>query len=118
MDPCRYPNGATGNCGATPTRRYLPGHRCADHTPAALAGLPEPPETACPPRRCYCGQCEWWTPYNRFDVPSDTWTTDARAIASGKRRASPEMRAAAMAEVAEQRERRARLRKGGATPDQ
>ncbi|GAA3617338.1 hypothetical protein ACG5V6_15000 [Streptomyces chitinivorans] len=23
-------------------RRYVPGHRCPDHTPAALAGRPEP----------------------------------------------------------------------------
>lgn len=28
-------------CGATPTRKYLIGQRCADHTPARLAGRPD-----------------------------------------------------------------------------
>lgn len=28
-------------CGALPTRRYLNGHRCEQHTPAALAGRSE-----------------------------------------------------------------------------
>jgi len=29
------------HCGATPTRHYLTGHRCEDHTPARLAGQAE-----------------------------------------------------------------------------
>jgi hypothetical protein len=33
-------------CGSSSTRRYLPGWRCAPHTPAALAGRPEPGATA------------------------------------------------------------------------
>ncbi|NRQ40865.1 hypothetical protein HII36_55035, partial [Nonomuraea sp. NN258] len=84
-----------------------------DHTPAALADQPEPPETTCAPRRCYCRKCPWWTSYNPYPGVSESWTTDARAIASGKRRASLEMQAAAKAEVAKQKERKARLRKGG-----
>jgi hypothetical protein len=29
-------------CRATETRLYLVGHKCADHTPSAIAGKPEP----------------------------------------------------------------------------
>lgn len=29
-------------CGAMPTRAYLQGPRCWDHTPARMAGRPEP----------------------------------------------------------------------------
>ena len=32
-------------CRATDTREYIPGPRCPAHTPAALAGRPEPPQT-------------------------------------------------------------------------
>src|SRR5689334_17686838 len=39
--PCGHHSPA-GHCGATPARLYLPGWRCAAHTPAALAGRPEP----------------------------------------------------------------------------
>ncbi len=37
-----YTSTTRPKCGATPTRYYLPGRRCAAHTPAALAGKPEP----------------------------------------------------------------------------
>ena len=40
---CQYWTGAR-HCGATQTRPYAIGRRCADHTPAQLAGLPEPHE--------------------------------------------------------------------------
>ena len=47
--PCRrhlegpdYTSTTRPLCGATPTRFYPVGRRCADHTPAALAGKPEP----------------------------------------------------------------------------
>jgi hypothetical protein len=55
--PCNwYRNRAT--CEATPTRLYLVGPRCAAHTPAALAGQPEPGAGRyCPPAVCWCGQC-------------------------------------------------------------
>lgn len=33
------------HCGNTPTRPYLSGDRCANCTPAALLGQPEPPST-------------------------------------------------------------------------
>jgi len=39
--PCGYYT-AGGHCRATPTRRYLQGPRCATHSPAAVAGRPEP----------------------------------------------------------------------------
>lgn len=100
------------HCGATPARRYVNSIACADHTPARLAGHPEPPEGTCAPKRCLCGTCPSWTPHNPYNTLAGSWTTDARAIASGKRRASPELQAAAKATVAEQREREQRLRKG------
>jgi hypothetical protein len=55
--PCNYyTNGAT--CEATPTQLYLPGPRCPAHTPAALAGQPEPGQGRyCPPAICWCGTC-------------------------------------------------------------
>lgn len=111
--------GAEGRrCGAPGARFYIQGWRCPACTPAALAGEPEPGQGAyCAPKRCLCGKCPWWVPYNPYAITTDSWTTDARNIASGKRRASPETQAAAKAEVAEQKERKTRLRKG-ATPDQ
>jgi hypothetical protein len=41
MSPTSRPCEHLG-CGATPARLYLPGWRCPAHTPAALAGRPEP----------------------------------------------------------------------------
>ena len=74
-------------CGAPDARPYAAGWRCAAHTPAALAGQPEP-DTAryCAPLRCYCGTCASWTP----DTTSCVGETvlDTRAVASGKRRSS------------------------------
>ena len=70
-------------------RAYLTGPRCPDHTPSVLAGRPEPepgpglPATA------------WSTP----SPLSDSRVADQRAIASGKRRASPHSYKAARAAV-------------------
>lgn len=42
---CEHWGGAASqHCGATPTRHYTVGHRCPQHTPAAIAGRPEPPD--------------------------------------------------------------------------
>jgi hypothetical protein len=50
--------GPAGPCGATPTRPYPTGPRCAEHTPAALARQPEPGGGRyCPPALCWCGHC-------------------------------------------------------------
>ncbi|QFY09672.1 hypothetical protein GBF35_26125 [Nonomuraea phyllanthi] len=58
VKPCWHWIGAEmRRCGATPTRFYLQGWRCADHTPSALAGRPEPGGGYCAPARCYCGKC-------------------------------------------------------------
>jgi hypothetical protein len=55
--PCIW-HGPAGTCAATPTRLYLAGPRCAAHTPAALAGQPEPGAGRyCPPAICWCGHC-------------------------------------------------------------
>ena len=41
-----------------PARLYPAGPRCPAHTPAALAGQPEPGAGRyCPPALCWCGQC-------------------------------------------------------------
>jgi hypothetical protein len=94
---------------------FLTGWRCPLHTPSALAGEPEPGRNRyCAPKRCLCGDCPWWRPYNAYAANADSWTTDARAIASGKRRASPQEQAAAKATVAEQKAREQRARKGAA----
>lgn len=98
-------------CGAVPARLYLPGPRCPAHTPAALAGRPEPQPGRCAPNRCYGGCCPSWRPDTVHYVAGETWAAvDARAIASGKRRASPAVQAAAKATIAEQRQRDANLR--------
>lgn len=43
---CNYHEDGWGTCGAPADRRYLVGHRCPRHTPAAIAGRPEPGATA------------------------------------------------------------------------
>ena len=65
-------------CAAEPTRHYLPGMRCAEHTPAALAGHPEPGRTATS------------LPSMAPLPQSASRVNDDRAIASGKRRSTPE----------------------------
>ncbi|WP_144069893.1 hypothetical protein [Nonomuraea indica] len=109
--PCGHWHGAADTrCGAVPARFHVTGWRCTAHTPAALAGRPEPPGGHCAPRRCLCGGCPSWTPDNPYPSLVDSWVTDARNIATGKRRASPAVQAAAKATVAAQKEREHRLR--------
>jgi hypothetical protein len=70
-------------------RNYLSGLRCPLHTPAALAGMPEPqPGPGWP-------EGAWSTP----SPLSASRVHDDRAIASGKRRSSPEAYRAAQAAV-------------------
>jgi len=59
---CAHYQRPAGPCGTTPARPYLTGPRCAAHTPAALAGKPEPGAGYCAPLRCYCTFCESWEP--------------------------------------------------------
>jgi hypothetical protein len=76
-----------GHCG-TPegVRLYACGHRCPAHTPAALAGRPEPDVARyCAPHRCYCGR---HPSYGRPLEPVASTVVDVRAVASGKRRVS------------------------------
>lgn len=57
------------SCGAVPVHLYIVGWRCPEHTPAALAGLPEPgcgPE--CGPATCRCPNGDGWWQYLRDDV--------------------------------------------------
>ena len=69
--PCGHYSRTDGRSGATPTRLYLQGPRCKDHTPSALAGEPEPPPGYCAPARCYCGEssCPAYHTYGRLDPP-------------------------------------------------
>ena len=83
MDPC--------HCGATDDVHLYPrGWRCPDHTPARLAGQPEP-DTAryCAPNRCYCGACPSWTTRPVYVDDAQRLAVDAEAIRTGKRRSSP-----------------------------
>jgi hypothetical protein len=73
-------------CGASPSRPYLTGDRCAAHTPAALAGRPEcspDPALTLDALRLAAGIAVDSAP-----PASASALTDNRAIASGKRRAS------------------------------
>jgi hypothetical protein len=77
-----------GRCGRDDTRLYPCGRRCASHTPAALAGKPEPDTGRyCPPAICYCGGCGI---RSRPPDPAADTVVDLDAIKSGKRRSTPE----------------------------
>jgi len=74
-------------CGSAETRPYACGPRCPVHTPAALAGQPEPDSRRyCAPARCYCDS-ETCTATSGPLEPITKTVLDARAVASGKRRA-------------------------------
>jgi len=71
-------------------RPYPIGHRCPQHTPRALQGLPEtPPGPGLP-------DGAWTTP----SPLNDSRVHDAQAIASGKRRSTPTTYRAAQAATA------------------
>jgi hypothetical protein len=77
------------HCGATPARFYATGWCCPLHTPAAIAGHPEPPEGAGPLPGA-------WT---TLTPQAASALVDHRAIASGKRRSNPTDYQAARAAV-------------------
>lgn len=89
-------NGSSGNactfwydgyyCGAAPIGFYLPGHRCAAHTPAAVAGRPE--VTPDPARTVEGLRRRAGLPLAAALALSTSSLTDERAVASGKRRSS------------------------------
>jgi hypothetical protein len=84
--PCTY---GFGLCDRTDTRPYAAGGRwrCPDHTPAKLAGQPEPDAARYCLAICYCGGC-----LHRGARPLAPITdniVDFRHKASGKRRSSP-----------------------------
>jgi hypothetical protein len=79
--PCtRY--SPDGPCGATPAHQYPAGWRCAAHTPAALAGRPEPDARRyCPPALCWCGHCPDRTgPGQEHEKAPSGLTVDAAAL--------------------------------------
>jgi hypothetical protein len=89
--PCGYP-GPGGTCGAPPARLFPGGWRCPGHTPAALAGKPEPGAGRyCPPTVCWCGHCPPRQPAAARRVlvtGSRTWT-DRQVIADALREHCP-----------------------------
>ncbi|MCQ4043845.1 hypothetical protein ACFOSC_26650 [Streptantibioticus rubrisoli] len=95
-NPCGHWDGPERRyCGATDgVRRYVIGHRCPLHTPAALQGKPEPPEGPGWPAHA------WTTP----SPQSASALIDNRAVASGKRRSSPHVYRATQAAVADEKE--------------
>jgi hypothetical protein len=89
-EPCEGMSGEhTG-----PVRFYLTGWRCNTHSPWAEAGLDEPVPGPGMPAGA------WTTP----SPLSDSRVHDARAIASGKRRSSPNAYRAAQAAVHQQKD--------------
>lgn len=75
-------------------RRYVIGWRCPDHTPAAMAGRPEPQPGPGMPASA------WKT----LSPLSASRIADERAIASGKRRSTPHTYRAAQAAVASRKD--------------
>ena len=75
--------------GLRRARLYAAGWRCDRHSPNAIRGLPEAPPGPGMPAGA------WTTP----SPISDSRVHDARAVASGKRRASPQAYRAAQAAV-------------------
>lgn len=91
---CGHWDGEAGEfCAATDFRPFHNGPRCPLHTPAALAGRPETPEGPGWPAHA------WTTPTSQAAAA----LIDERAVASGKRRASPQAYRAAQAAEAERR---------------
>jgi hypothetical protein len=77
-------------CGATEAKLYPSGYRCAKHTPAAIAGRPEPPDMSTVPPR-------WIRPDGTVVPPpplSTSWVHDRRAVESGRRVSGARRRAA------------------------
>jgi hypothetical protein len=84
--PCTF---GFGGCDRTDTRPYAAGGRwfCPDHTPAKLAGQPEPDAARYCLAVCYCGTC----PHRGKQplAPITPNAIDLNAIKSGKRRSTP-----------------------------
>lgn len=103
-----YATGA-GYCGKTPTRRYLNGTRCPEHTPARVAGRAD----TVPPR---IGTLAWFLDRAKrrtIGTPQSASTLlDDRAIALGRARA---VRAEAEARMRENERRGTRPQPAPAT---
>lgn len=94
-----------GSCGRLDTRLYAEGHRCPAHSPAARRGHPEPDlKRYCAPFKCYCQDPACPAIYGT-PTPALETVLDTRAIASGKRRSSPQAYRAAQEQAQESRER-------------
>lgn len=74
------------DCGAPAARLYVCGRRCAAHTPAAVAGRPDhvpAPELTMEGLMGAAGRSFSY-------LPNESALLDQRAVASGRRRSSPE----------------------------
>lgn len=87
LGPCTHFTTGVGECGEQPIGGYGGGPRCAEHTPARLAGRPE---TIPDPARTMDGirEARGLSVNVPMTPPGDT-VVDMRAKASGKRRSSP-----------------------------
>jgi hypothetical protein len=90
--PCDFWDGATGSyCRREAgVRRFLPGLRCPDHTPAALVGQPEAPERNGTP---------WWIRDGKpIPLPPLPTVFDVRAVTGGRRASGTRRRQAWLGE--------------------
>ena len=80
-----------GKCDRTDTRAYAVGGRwrCAEHSPSALAGQPEPDRDRYCLAICYCKQPDCAADKRQPLAPTTDNIIDFRHKASGKRRSSP-----------------------------
>lgn len=82
MNGCGHWFAGGGECGRQPTRPYIVGPRCAEHTPARLAGRPEDapdPELTAPALRIARG-------VGGYSSLGSSAAIDRAAEGSGRRR--------------------------------
>lgn len=83
---CQHHTDGVGVCGASPTRLYLTGRRCPNHTPARVAGRPEvtpDPALTLDGLRAAAG-----ADVTRSYTPTSPTGIDRAAVKSGKRRST------------------------------
>jgi len=91
-------------CTATDTRLYGIGYSCPRHTPAKLAGRPEPDELVDKNRDYVALRSSRGTPW--VFSQADSRLVDLRAIASGRRRSVASQYRAARSELAQRKTQR------------
>ena len=94
-----------GACGREDTRLYACGWRCPDHTPARLAGNPEPDVARyCAPGRCYCTDPAC-AAIRSLPTPAAKTITDFRIAAAGKKTVTAAVKREAQAQIRQSRQK-------------